>query len=50
MDVGEIAIGRWSELRRVRGDHVVSSAMEWLTMVRSSDDGLPFVGKRVGRL
>ena len=50
MDVGEIAIGRWSELRRVRGDHLVSRAMEWLTMVRSGDDGLPFVGKRVGRL
>ena len=29
---------------------MVSSAMEWLTLVRSGDDGLPFLGKRVGRV
>ena len=40
-------LGWWSELRRVRGVQVDSSAIEWLTMVRSGEEGLPLVGSRV---
>ena len=45
---GDMAMGRWSELRRVRVVQVDSSAIEWLTMVRSGEEGLPLVGSRVG--
>ena len=43
-----MAMGRWSELSCVRGVQVESRARWLLTMVRSGDEGLPCVGRRVG--
>ena len=44
-----MAFGRWSELRRVRRVQVVSRARWEFTIVRSMDEGLSLVGRRVGR-
>ena len=41
-------MGRWSELPVVMGDHSESIAMCGVAMVRSGEEGLPVLGRRVG--